>query len=74
MLRKRALQVRMVKDTPETNPETVENLETKFGLIASHIAVTSDKLIKRIGLLAISYVAVDTVRKVLIAEASKPRV
>jgi len=73
-MRNRALQVRMVKTDPETTPEPEVTLEKKFDIIASHIAVTSDNLIKRIGLLAIGYVIVDTARQVLVAQASKTRI
>lgn len=64
----RELQVKMVK-AKKTNPEPVNTIDKSFEENAETVGSIIDSSVKKVGLLVIAYVVVDTARKVLIEMA-----
>lgn len=68
----RQLQVRLVK-TPKPETVTPEVPNTTVQHVVSTLAHTVDKTVRTLGLVAIGYVVLDTVRSVVLAKATQPQ-
>lgn len=71
MFKNRALQVKLIKTDKKnvpTQPQTEEQFEGKVAVIAIHLR----SAVKDLGLAVVAYVAIDTVRQVLVAKATNP--
>lgn len=66
----RVLQVRMIKKATNTEPTTEDQIEDLTEKIVVVTAFT-ERVIKKIAMAALAYVAVDTARQVVIARAIK---
>lgn len=66
----RTIQVRVVK-TKEEAPRTASSSDTSFEGKTAIIAHTFDRTLEKLANAVVAYVVVDTVRKVLIARASR---
>lgn len=66
----RALQVKMV-NTKKDETEQVETSQSYFEKRAEVISKTLDDTMKKVGMFAIGYVVIDTVRQVLVAKANR---
>lgn len=66
----RAIQMRLINTNKEeihTTEKTDKQFEGKAAIVGYHL----QRFIMQVGVVTISYVVVDTVRKVLVAKASK---
>lgn len=68
-MRNRAIQMRIVNT--ETNKETTTTFDPHFDKKAETISRMFDKGVERVVVAVVGYVVVDTIRKVVIAKASK---
>lgn len=66
----RAIQMRLINTTKEEIPKTEKtdkHFEGKAAIVGYHL----ERFVLHVGVVGLSYVIVDTVRKVLVAKASK---
>lgn len=66
----RALQVKMVH-TKKNETEPVDTSQSYFEKRAEVISKTLDDTMKKVGVFAIGYIVIDTVRQVLVAKANR---
>ncbi len=65
----RVLQVRMVR-TPRSEPTPTNTHDTTIEGVTAHVTYAIDQGIKKVAMAALAYVALDTLRQVLVATAT----
>jgi hypothetical protein len=69
-MKKRVLQMRVVKEEKDDGSQTLTIPDPSFDNMVKTITHAVEKTIKTIGVAAVGYIVVDTVRQVLVAKAS----
>lgn len=71
-MKKRVLQIRVIKDPAPNVLSLPEPNEVRYDVTIDKVSHAVKSVIKTVGMVAVGHVALDTLRQVLVAKATKP--